>query len=431
MANTIAKEALNTPQLGIRVMPIPLERLHAGVGTDAAWGNAREFGQYLEDSKIDWWEEQPDRWIRHHQVPRFTGFHPAAAPDGPDLHDLLPDRRDLFFPPSFSRADSPGARSHAVGEPGSVRAGEKRPSPSHRPQGQGGRRLEVGGVSGDSARSWLRGGGCGRRCAGGTVRLNDTKNILQDEWASSSSITSLAPSPWTGTTTFKKQPQQQCLEAKLIHGGYEQLLKLYSQGGEITFFYDRDLPESQSLQNVTLAPVIRTLDAVRGRKIGWLVRGGFDVRFCESSICSRFRFTDAYSILGHTRERKDVHGGELRVPHGRPATSELMRVAVSHLRAEAERWENVRECLRMAASTIPLVERTAPTRLAAALMVAETPGAPLDGQDVRCTVSTHEGWSIWWHNRRSMPKRWRAPWIHWLRSVRIYAKRVWRDCWGG
>ena len=30
-------------------------------------------------------------------------------------------------------------------------------------------------------------------------------------------------------------------------------MKLYSQGGEITFFYDRDLPESQSLQNVTLA----------------------------------------------------------------------------------------------------------------------------------------------------------------------------------
>ena len=73
--------------------------------------------------------------------------------------------------------------------------------------------------------------------------------------------------------------------------------------------------------------------------------------------------------------------------------SELMRVAVSHLRAEAERWENVRECLRMAASTIPLVDRTVPTRLAAALMAAETPGVPLDGKEVRCTVSTHEGWS--------------------------------------
>lgn len=47
MANTIAKEALASPQLGIRVMPIPLERLRAGVVTDAAWGNAREFGQYL------------------------------------------------------------------------------------------------------------------------------------------------------------------------------------------------------------------------------------------------------------------------------------------------------------------------------------------------------------------------------------------------
>ena len=73
-------------------MPIPLERLHAGVVTDAAGGNAREFGQYLEDSKVDWWEELQDRWIRHHRVPRITSFHPAAAPDGLDLHDLLPDR---------------------------------------------------------------------------------------------------------------------------------------------------------------------------------------------------------------------------------------------------------------------------------------------------------------------------------------------------
>ena len=151
MANLIPKQALTKPQ--------------------PAWGNAREFGQYLEDSKVDWWEEQPGRWIRHHHVPRITSFHPAAAPDGPDLHDLLPDRHT-------------------------------------------------------------------------EIQINDTKNLLQDEWTSSSSITSLTPSPWTGKTIFKKQPQGHCLEAKLIHGGYdyEQLLKLYSQGGEITFFYDRARP---------------------------------------------------------------------------------------------------------------------------------------------------------------------------------------------
>ena len=36
-ANQIAKEALDFKELGIRVMPIPLDRLHAGVVTDASW----------------------------------------------------------------------------------------------------------------------------------------------------------------------------------------------------------------------------------------------------------------------------------------------------------------------------------------------------------------------------------------------------------
>ena len=140
--------------------------------------------------------------------------------------------------------------------------------------------------------------------------------------------------------------------------------------------------------------MIRTLDAVK-KKIGWLARGGSEVCFCKWSICSRFRFTDA-----HIASRATQGSGKMSMsanfvfPAGDLLQlSELMRVAVSHLRAEAERWENVRECLRMVASTIPLVDRTAPTRLAAALMAAETPGVPLDGQEVRCTVSTHEGWS--------------------------------------
>ena len=66
-ANIIAKELLQEPELGIKVMPIPMARLRAGVITDASWGNAREFGTYLEEGTVDWWEETPTQWIRHHR----------------------------------------------------------------------------------------------------------------------------------------------------------------------------------------------------------------------------------------------------------------------------------------------------------------------------------------------------------------------------
>lgn len=85
-ANQVAEELKRRPGLGIRIQPIPLERLRVGVITDASWGNSGE--RYLEDSKKDYWEETPSSWIRHHLLPRRLLFHPGAAPDGPDLHSI-------------------------------------------------------------------------------------------------------------------------------------------------------------------------------------------------------------------------------------------------------------------------------------------------------------------------------------------------------
>ena len=65
-ANGIARVALENADLGIKAMPIPLDRLRAGVITDAAWGHSREFGKFLEESSDDFWEETPTSWIRHH-----------------------------------------------------------------------------------------------------------------------------------------------------------------------------------------------------------------------------------------------------------------------------------------------------------------------------------------------------------------------------
>jgi hypothetical protein len=63
----------------------------------------------------------------------------------------------------------------------------------------------------------------------------------------------MSSTPWTGRTTFYKQTEGNLLDAKDIHAGYDQLNKLFSQGGEIVIFYDKDLPKSQTLQNVSLA----------------------------------------------------------------------------------------------------------------------------------------------------------------------------------
>eukprot|EP00435_Cladocopium_sp_Y103_P060389 s1179_g22.t1 len=178
-ANQLAKEALDFKDLGIRVMPIPLSRLRAGVVTDASWGNSKEFGTYLEQDSEDWWEETEESWIRHHVHERRTAFHPAACPDGPDLHDL---------------------HSHRTTD----------------------------------------------------MLIGSRHSTVRDEWTTSDSLRPLASQSWPGVTTFYKQAKGDVLDAKEIHAGYEQLKKLYRQGGEIVIFYDQALPESQSLQDVSI-----------------------------------------------------------------------------------------------------------------------------------------------------------------------------------
>ena len=91
-ANQIAKEAIDYKDLGIKLMPIPMTSLRAGVVTDASWENSRKMGMMLEGGGDDEWEETPRHWIRHHRHPRTVAFHPAAAPHGPDIHSLEPQR---------------------------------------------------------------------------------------------------------------------------------------------------------------------------------------------------------------------------------------------------------------------------------------------------------------------------------------------------
>ncbi|CAE7728927.1 unnamed protein product [Symbiodinium sp. CCMP2456] len=95
-ANRISEEARKDSDLGMRVMPIPVEGLRVSVVTDAAWGNAKE-QPWIEDHPADCWEEQKDCWIRHHVHPRRTTFRPGGAPSGPDLHDLTEDRKTVEF----------------------------------------------------------------------------------------------------------------------------------------------------------------------------------------------------------------------------------------------------------------------------------------------------------------------------------------------
>eukprot|EP00434_Breviolum_minutum_P043331 symbB.v1.2.038620.t1/scaffold6086.1/size21030/1 len=162
-------------------MPIPLQRIRAGVVTDASWGNSKELGTYLEPiNQMDWWEETSTTWIRHHGSARTVAFHPASAPGGPDLHDLLPERQTELVLPTSS-------------------------------------------------------------------------TTLDDEWTTANSLRTLSTTPWKGKTTFWKQPTGSSLDPKMIHTGYEQLAKLFSQGGEIVMFYDESLPLSQQPQQVSLA----------------------------------------------------------------------------------------------------------------------------------------------------------------------------------
>ena len=96
-ANVLAKEAVKFAKTGLTVHPIPPERLRVGTVSDASWGNARnrdEAGEG-EGELQDFWEERGDCWIRHHRQPRRLTLHPAAAPGGPNVHELEPARVSL------------------------------------------------------------------------------------------------------------------------------------------------------------------------------------------------------------------------------------------------------------------------------------------------------------------------------------------------
>ena len=177
--NQLAGEALKFKELGVHVMPIPMDRLQVGVATDASWGNSRELGAFAEETTADVWEETETEWIRVHRAPRRLAFHPAAAPGGPDLHDLQACRV--------------------------------------------------------------------------TKVLGDRDFQHADRWTTADGIRVIRDEPWTGRTIFRKQPSGEELPHSEVHSGHEQLAKLFSQGGEIVFFYDKDLPRSQELQNVTLS----------------------------------------------------------------------------------------------------------------------------------------------------------------------------------
>ena len=91
--NALAKETIQHEDISIKVVPIPLDRLRAGLVTDASWGNSKTCGTFLEGEKSeDYWEETETTWIRHHQTPRTISFHPLAVPDGPDIHTLTSQR---------------------------------------------------------------------------------------------------------------------------------------------------------------------------------------------------------------------------------------------------------------------------------------------------------------------------------------------------
>ena len=91
-ANQIAADAVEHKDIGVHLMPIEFSRLRVGVVTDASWGNSKEMGAQLESTSLDTWKELDDCWIRVHKQPRQVSFHPMAAPDGPDIHTLSPQR---------------------------------------------------------------------------------------------------------------------------------------------------------------------------------------------------------------------------------------------------------------------------------------------------------------------------------------------------
>ena len=90
-ANALAREAMKTPEVGILIQPIPVDRLRVGTITDACWGNVKE-NQSAEMDR-DHWIEEKDRWIRKHVQPRQILFHPGSVSGGPDPYEIQNDRR--------------------------------------------------------------------------------------------------------------------------------------------------------------------------------------------------------------------------------------------------------------------------------------------------------------------------------------------------
>lgn len=100
-ANLVAAEARKFSNSGIRIMPIEPHKLRVGIISDASWGNSRS-QQFLEESSSDIWEETPTTWIRHHKQFRRTLFHPSSTLEGPNIHDLLPERETVINGQSHS-----------------------------------------------------------------------------------------------------------------------------------------------------------------------------------------------------------------------------------------------------------------------------------------------------------------------------------------
>jgi len=84
--NSILDELQKTSTLGLKIQPIPLQRLRMGVVSDASWGNAGP--NTSEESPEDYWQETSKLWIRHHVQGRRLRFHPGGTPDGPDVHSI-------------------------------------------------------------------------------------------------------------------------------------------------------------------------------------------------------------------------------------------------------------------------------------------------------------------------------------------------------
>ena len=89
-ANSVAKEAMANPRVGIKIQPIPMGRLRVGTITDASWGNTKEDNTAEETD--DYWVEGEKEWTRVHVQPRQLAFHPGSDQSGPELHDLADKR---------------------------------------------------------------------------------------------------------------------------------------------------------------------------------------------------------------------------------------------------------------------------------------------------------------------------------------------------